>query len=138
MTHLRCVLLGMLLLGGVVHAQNRAPVADAPVKLDKAKLSYAIGYQIGSQFADGRPDVDVSVLLRAIQDAYAKRNPTVSMQEMALATAQLERQMRCIPMRWPNSSGLPKPMHARAPSSWRATDNSRAWCSCLRASSTRC
>ena len=82
MIHLRCVLLGMLLLGGVVHAQNRALATDAPVKLDKAKLSYAIGYQIGSQFADGRPDVDVSVLLRAIQDAYAKRNPTVSMQEM--------------------------------------------------------
>jgi len=92
MTHLRCVLLGMLLLGGVVHAQNRGP-AEAPVKLDKTKLSYAIGYQIGSQFADGRPDVDVSVLLRAIQDAYAKRNPTVSMQEMRQQLHSLERQM---------------------------------------------
>jgi FKBP-type peptidyl-prolyl cis-trans isomerase FklB len=93
MTHLRCVLLGMVLLGGVVHAQNRAPAVDAAVKLDKAKLSYAIGYQIGSQFADGRPDVDVSVLLRAIQDAYAKRNPTVSMLEMRQQLHSLERQM---------------------------------------------
>ncbi|OOG45821.1 FKBP-type peptidyl-prolyl cis-trans isomerase [Rhodanobacter sp. C01] len=92
MTHLRCVLLGLLLLGGVAHAQDRAP-ADAPVKLDKNKLSYAIGYQIGSQFADGRPDVDIPVLLRAIQDAYAKRNPSVSMQDMHEQLRSLEHQM---------------------------------------------
>ena len=92
MTHLRCVLFGILLLGGVAHAQNRAS-ADAPVKLDKNKLSYAIGYQIGSQFADGRPDVDIPVLLRAIQDAYAKRNPSVSMQDMRDQLRSLEHQM---------------------------------------------
>lgn len=92
MTPLRCVLFGMLLLGGVAHAQNRA-VADAPVKLDKSKLSYAIGYQIGSQFADGRPDVDIPVLLRAIQDAYAKKQPAVSMQDMHQQLRSLEHQM---------------------------------------------
>lgn len=93
MRYLRCVLLGMLLLGGAVHAQNRAPATDAPVKLDKNKLSYAIGYQIGSQFADGRPDVDIPVLVRAIQDAYAKRQPTVPMPEMHQQLHGLERQM---------------------------------------------
>ena len=93
MTHLRCVLLGMLLLGGVVHAQNRAPATEAPVKLERNKLSYAIGYQIGSQFADGRPDVDIPVLMRAIQDAYAKRNPALSMQEMHQQLRSLEHQM---------------------------------------------
>lgn len=93
MKHLRCVLLGMLLLGGVAHAQDRAAAAHAPVKLDKTKLSYAIGYQIGSQFADGRPDVDIPVLLRAIQDAYAKKRPTVSMQEMHEQLRSLEHRM---------------------------------------------
>ena len=56
MTHLRCWLLGVLLLGGVGHAQDRTAAADASSpkleKADKTKLSYAIGYQIGSQFAD--------------------------------------------------------------------------------------
>ncbi len=33
------------------------------------------------------------MLLRAIQDAYAKRNPTVSMQEMRQQLHSLERQM---------------------------------------------
>lgn len=92
MTHLRCGLLGaVLLLGGVAHAQGVAQASAA--KPDKAKLSYAIGYQIGSQFADGKPDVEIPVLLRAIQDAYARRHPSVSMQDMHQQLQRLDQQM---------------------------------------------
>jgi FKBP-type peptidyl-prolyl cis-trans isomerase FklB len=59
-------------------SQPQAPVA----KLDKHKLSYAIGYRIGTQFSDGDIPVDMSVLQKAIEDAYAKRAPTVSRQDM--------------------------------------------------------
>ncbi|AGG89667.1 MULTISPECIES: FKBP-type peptidyl-prolyl cis-trans isomerase [Rhodanobacter] len=92
MTHLRCGLLGAaLLLGGAAHAQS---AASAPAtKPDKVKLSYAIGYQIGSQFADGKPDVEIPVLLRAIQDAYARRHPSVSMQDMHQQLQRLDQQM---------------------------------------------
>ena len=93
MAHLRCWLLGVLLLGGAVHAQSRVPTTTTPAKPDKAKLSYAIGYQIGSQFADGKPEVDIPTLQRAIQDAYAKRHPTVSMQDMHLQLQRLDQQM---------------------------------------------
>ena len=94
MTYLRCALLGtMLLLAGVGHAQNRSPAVVDPAKPDKAKLSYAIGYQIGSQFADGKPAVEIPVLVRAIQDAYAKRHPTVSMQDMHAQLQRLEEQL---------------------------------------------
>jgi FKBP-type peptidyl-prolyl cis-trans isomerase FklB len=90
MTHLRCGLLGAgLLLGGVTHAQSAVPTT----KPDKAKLSYAIGYQIGSQFADGKPDVEIPVLVRAIQDAYARRHPSVSMQDMHQQLQRLDQQM---------------------------------------------
>ncbi len=86
-----------MLLGGALHAQGHAPApspAPSPApKPDKAKLSYAIGYQIGSRFADGTPDVDLSTLQRAIADAYAKRNPSVSMQDMHAQLRGLERQM---------------------------------------------
>jgi FKBP-type peptidyl-prolyl cis-trans isomerase FklB len=93
MTYLRGLLLGTLLLGGLVHAQGRAAAAVPTVKLDKSKLSYAIGYQIGSQFADGKPDVDIPTLQRAIQDAYAKRQPAVPMQVMQQQLQSLEQQM---------------------------------------------
>lgn len=92
MARLRGLALGMLLLGGVAHAQDQAPVSPQ-VKLDKHKLSYAIGYQIGSQFAGGEPSVDLATLQRAIQDAYAKRRPTVSLQDMHDQLQQLEQQM---------------------------------------------
>lgn len=95
MTHLRCSLLAtLLLLGGVAHAQSRMAATATSTRPDKAQLSYAIGYQIGSQFADGKPDVDIPVLLRAIQDAYAKRHPAVSMQDMHLQLQRLDQQMR--------------------------------------------
>ncbi|WP_426700203.1 FKBP-type peptidyl-prolyl cis-trans isomerase [Rhodanobacter sp. Col0626] len=94
MTHLRCSLAALLLLGGgAAYAQSGAPTTAAPAKPDRAKLSYAIGYQIGSQFADGKPDVDIPVLVRAIQDAYAKRHPTVSMQDMHRQLLRLDQQM---------------------------------------------
>jgi FKBP-type peptidyl-prolyl cis-trans isomerase FklB len=93
MTTLRSLLLGALLLSGAAHAQSRATPAAPMPKPDKVKLSYAIGYQIGSQFSDGRPDVDIPTLVRAIEDAYAKRHPTVSMQDMHQQLQRLDRQM---------------------------------------------
>jgi len=90
----RSILLGSLLLGGAVCAQSRPPDApSASAKLDKAKLSYAIGYQIGDQFADGKPDVDIPTLQRAIQDAYAKRRPAVPMPQMHEQLQLLAHQM---------------------------------------------
>ncbi|KAF1005359.1 MAG: Outer membrane protein MIP [Luteibacter sp.] len=67
-----------------VHAQSApsAPVSGAPA-IDKAKLSYAIGYQIGTQFANSaQPDVDIAVLVKALQDGYAKRPPGVPIDTM--------------------------------------------------------
>lgn len=83
MTRLRWLALGVLLATGAAWAQQ-GPLAPGtqPVKLDKHKLSYAIGYQIGSQFADGDPPVDMATLQRAIEDAYAKHPPAVPMQDM--------------------------------------------------------
>jgi len=92
MRNLRCGLLGMVLvLCGPLHAQSAAGAVAGP---DRAKLSYAIGYQIGSQFADGKPDIDVAVLVRAIQDASARRKPDVSMQDMHQQLQRLDQQMR--------------------------------------------
>ncbi|KAG9579624.1 hypothetical protein KCV01_g16067, partial [Aureobasidium melanogenum] len=66
------------------HAQSApsAPASGAPA-IDKAKLSYAIGYQIGTQFANSaQPDVDIAVLVKALQDGYAKRQPGVPIDTM--------------------------------------------------------
>ncbi len=93
MKYLRGCLLGGLLMVGAVHAQDASQSAAAQVKPDKTKLSYAIGYQIGSRFADGTPDIDLATLQRAIQDAYAKRKPTVSIQDMHVQLQRFQQQM---------------------------------------------
>lgn len=93
MKYLRGGLLGGLLLVGAVHGQDASRTAVAQVKPDKTKLSYAIGYQIGSRFADGTPDIDLATLQRAIQDAYAKRKPSESIQEMHLQLQRFQQQM---------------------------------------------
>ena len=101
MTRLPWLALGLLFVAAAASAQQRPPAAPAatPVKLDKAKLSYAIGYQIGSQFVDsktqpGIPEIDIATLQRAIQDAYSKRAPTVSMQAMHQQLSAFNQQLR--------------------------------------------
>lgn len=80
-------LLPVLLLLAVFAVQAQGASASSPsqpplVKLDKHKLSYAIGYRIGSQFSEGDFPVDMAVLQKAIEDAYAKRAPSVSKEDM--------------------------------------------------------
>ena len=91
------VLAALLLVGvssgGSLLAQGPAS-ATSTTKPDKAKLSYAIGYQIGSRFAEGTPEVDLPTLQRAIADAYARRQPAVPIQEMQAQMHRLQLQMR--------------------------------------------
>ena len=75
------------------HAQTEAPAPASSVRTDTAKLSYAIGYQIGSQFASGRPTVDLKTLQQAIADAYAQRRPSVSMRDMHRQLSLLRERM---------------------------------------------
>jgi FKBP-type peptidyl-prolyl cis-trans isomerase len=69
---------------GTAFAQSAppAPASGAPA-IDKTKLSYAIGYQIGTQFANSaQPDVDIGILVKALQDGYAKRAPGIPIDVM--------------------------------------------------------
>lgn len=93
MTRLVALAFGMLVLGGIAQAQDRATRPATQPSLDKHKLSYAIGYQIGNQFAGGDPDVDLATVQQAIRDAYAKRHPAVSMQDMHEQLQRLEQRM---------------------------------------------
>ena len=94
MTRLRWLALALACAAGAAAAQQQpAPAGAAPVKLDRHKLSYAIGYQIGSQFVDGGPSVDMATLQQAIRDAYDKHPPSVSMQDMHMQLRALSRQM---------------------------------------------
>ncbi|QWT18531.1 FKBP-type peptidyl-prolyl cis-trans isomerase [Bacillus sp. NP157] len=70
---------------GTAFAQAAPPAQGqaGATAIDKTKLSYAIGYQIGTQFANSaQPDVDIAILVKALQDGYAKRAPGVPVDVM--------------------------------------------------------
>ncbi len=92
--YLAGLLLVGVLSGGPLQAQGPAAAASTATEPDKVKLSYAIGYEIGSRFAEGTPSVDLPTLQRAIADAYARRQPTVPIQEMQGQLNRLLQQMQ--------------------------------------------
>ena len=61
---------------------------------DKGKLSYAIGFQIGSGLAARKMDIDVATVARALQDAYAKKPPAVPEAAMRDALSKFEQKAK--------------------------------------------
>ena len=80
-------------------ATQRAPgaapaAAPAPAgPIDRNKLSYAIGYEIGRDFVEKKMDVDVQTVIKALQDGYAKRQPTVAEAEMRQVLGRMREKM---------------------------------------------
>ena len=61
---------------------------------EKGKLSYAMGFQLGSRLADQKADIDIATFTRALQDAFAGKTPTVPVATMATAMQNYEKKMR--------------------------------------------
>lgn len=78
----------------LVHAQQDGGQAQQLPPIDRAKLSYAIGFELGSNFRDENTDVDVNTVIRAIQDAHAGRDPTVSVEDMRTNLMAYQMKMR--------------------------------------------
>lgn len=68
-------------------------VAAQDMSTEKAKLSYAVGYEIGRDFTDKKLDIDLATVIRAIQDGYAKRDPSVPEAELMAALEKMREQL---------------------------------------------
>jgi len=60
---------------------------------DKGKVSYAIGFEIGSDFVNKKMEVDVATVIRGIQDGVAKRPPTVPPEQMRAALEKMREKL---------------------------------------------
>jgi len=81
---------------GVALAQTAAPAAPsaaAAAPADKATLSYALGYEYGANLAQSKADLDVNAIVRALQDGYAKRPPTMPAEKLSAALQQFEQKV---------------------------------------------
>jgi peptidylprolyl isomerase len=86
---LAAALTAFALSSGTVLAQT-SPAAQPS---DKALLSYAIGYDMARDLAERNVDLDISTLVRAIQDGYAKRPPTMEGEKLAAALEGFQKKM---------------------------------------------
>lgn len=82
------------LSAALVAALSAGAVMAQDTSTEKGRLSYAIGYEIGRDLSERGVDVDLATVNRAIQDGFAKRNPSVPPEQMAEAVQKMTEQLR--------------------------------------------
>lgn len=63
------------------------------VSTEKGKLSYAVGYQIGSDFKARKMDVDLNTVIQAIRDGHAQKAPKVPQAKMRASLEKMQKDM---------------------------------------------
>lgn len=81
------------LMAALLAALTTGAVTAQDTTSEKGKLSYALGYQIGRDLNERKVDVDLNTVIRAVQDGFAKKNPSVSEQEMGEVLQKMQEQM---------------------------------------------
>ncbi|KFN41318.1 FKBP-type peptidyl-prolyl cis-trans isomerase N-terminal domain-containing protein [Arenimonas oryziterrae] len=93
---LAATLAALALSSGAALAQTApaaATPAAAPAASDKTTLSYAIGYDMARDLAERKVDLDINTLIRAVQDGYAKRPPTMPADKLGAALQAFQQKM---------------------------------------------
>ncbi len=92
---LAAVSAALALSSGFAVAQTAAPSASAPASTatNRTTLGYALGYRLARGLAENKVDVDVAALVRGTQDGYAKKEPTVPMEQLRTTLENFSRKM---------------------------------------------
>ena len=80
---LAAALAALTLTSGLALAQDTSS--------EKGKLSYALGYQLGREAAESGEMLDLNTMTRAVQDGYAKKEPTVAVEQMRTAYEAMQK-----------------------------------------------
>lgn len=88
---LAATLAAFALSSGAALAQSAAAASAAPN--DKTTLSYAIGYDMARELAERNVDLDVSTIVRGVQDGYAKKTPTIAGEKLQASLAAFQKKM---------------------------------------------
>lgn len=84
---LAATLAALTLVAGSVSAQT----TPAP---DKNALSYALGYDLGRNLVESGEAVDVNTVIKALQDAYAKKEPAVPVAQLRTAVESMQKRQQ--------------------------------------------
>ena len=81
---LAATLAAMTLVAGSAFAQS----TPAPNKND---LSYALGYDLGRNLVESGEAVDINTVVKAVQEGYAKKEPTVPVAQLRTAVEVMQK-----------------------------------------------
>ena len=80
---LSAVLASVMVTGAVAQTTPAKPAtATSNAPIDKATLAYALGFEFGRNLSDQAPGLDVNAISRAMQDGYAKKQPTIAPEKL--------------------------------------------------------
>ena len=86
---LTAAMAAMILTAGVVQAQTKPTAAPArpaaSTVVDKTHASYAFGWSLGSELLNSAEPIDIATVVRGVQDAYAKKQPAYTEQQLGAA-----------------------------------------------------
>ena len=73
-------------------ASTAAPAA--PVVVDKTHASYAFGWSLGQELINSEEPIDIATVVRGVQDAYAKKQPAYTEQQLGTAYAGFQQRVQ--------------------------------------------
>lgn len=85
--------MGVLWLPVSAIAQPPKTAATPAPANNRAELSYALGYEAGLDLGRRRPDVDIAIVLRGVQDGYSRKQPEYAPQVMQQVIQAMQQQM---------------------------------------------
>ena len=95
-------LAALTLTAGIATAQTK-PAAAKPVApaagtagmpvVDKTHVSYAFGWQLGQELAGTGEPIDLATVVRGVQDAYAKKQPAYTEQQLGTAYGNFQKRL---------------------------------------------
>jgi len=84
----------LTLTAGIASAQTKpatpapakpAATTAAPAAVDKTHASYAFGWSLGQELVNSGEPIDIASVVRGVQDAYAKKQPAYTEQQLGAA-----------------------------------------------------
>ena len=71
-----------------------AKPAGAPVAVDKTHASYAFGWSLGTDLQNSGEPVDIATVIRGLQDAYGKKTPAYTEQQLGAAYSGFQQRVQ--------------------------------------------
>ena len=88
MSRMFATMLGLILLAQVCWAQEQTSTKD-----QKVRDSYSLGYEFGNNIKRQGVEIDLNVLLSAVQEGLENKNPTLSPQEITETLKELRKKL---------------------------------------------